>query len=143
MPDLTIKNVPFTPDSDNRLRTLKARTGLDRNYLCRLGFCLSLEEPGIPDHFPKDVKAAREIDRYTLLGQHGVAYSAMLHVWMIENQQPTATSSDFDACFVAHMNRGVELVTTRVKSLADIAALLPRETTGHAPHAKNGAKTAT
>jgi hypothetical protein len=31
-----------------------------------------------------------------------------------------------DAAFVAHMNRGVEIIAARVRSLADMASLLPR-----------------
>ena len=34
---------------DQRLRLLKTRTGLTPNLLCRLGFCLSLTEPTVPD----------------------------------------------------------------------------------------------
>jgi hypothetical protein len=41
MPELTLRKIPFTEESDNRLRMMKGRTGLDRNYLCRLGFCLN------------------------------------------------------------------------------------------------------
>jgi DNA sulfur modification protein DndE len=129
MPELTLRKVPFTDDSDNRLRTLKARTGLDRNYLCRLGFCLSLEEPGVPSPLPEDLKAAREIDRYTLLGQNGQAYIALLLVWMESNHIPMASSAQVNTCFVAHMDRGVELITTRLRGLADIPGLLPKRTT--------------
>ena len=32
-----------------RLRSAKGRTGLTPNLLCRLGFCLSLEDPRVPD----------------------------------------------------------------------------------------------
>jgi hypothetical protein len=31
-----------------------------------------------------------------------------------------------DATFIAHMNRGVEIMAARVRSLADMASLLPR-----------------
>jgi cysteine desulfurase len=126
MLELTLRKVPFSDDSDNRLRTLKARTGLDRNYLCRLGFCLSLEEPGVPAPLPEKVKSARDIDRYTLLGQHGPAYLALLLVWMKANDIPLDSGADVNTFFVAHMNRGVEIITTRLRSLADIASLLPK-----------------
>lgn len=34
---------------DQRLIHLKARTGLTPNLLCRIGFCLSLNDPSVPD----------------------------------------------------------------------------------------------
>jgi DNA sulfur modification protein DndE len=126
MPELTLKNIPFTADSDNRLRTLKTRTGLDRNYLCRLGFCLSLAEPGQPEPLPDDSKSARDIDRFTLLGQQSPAYIALLLVWLREQKIPASAAKDLNTHFVAHMNRGVELIASRDKSLVDIASLLPR-----------------
>jgi len=127
MSELTLKNIPFTADSDNRLRALKTRTGLDRNYLCRLGFCLSLEEQGQPAPLPEEAKSSRDIDRFTLLGQQSAAYIALLLVWMREHKIPTNTAQDVNTHFVAHMNRGVELVASRVKSLVDIGALLPHD----------------
>ena len=125
MPELTLRKIPFTLESENRLRMLKARTGLDRNYLCRLGFCLSLEESGIPKLYSDKAKSGREIDRYTLLGQHGQAYLALLSVWMKDNKTSLSKNVDMDIMFVAHMNRGVEIVSSRIRSLSDLANLLP------------------
>ena len=135
MSELTLRKVPFTEDSDNRLRTLKARTGLDRNYLCRLGFCLSLEEPGVPEPLAPETKAAREIDRYTILGQNGQAYIALLLIWMKHNELPLTPSAQINDFFVAHMNRGVELIATRIRSLADIAVLLTSKSASQLTHA--------
>ena len=56
MPELSIQRIPFTVDADSQLRMLKARTGLTPNILCRLGFCLSLEEPGIPTDISNNEK---------------------------------------------------------------------------------------
>ena len=69
MPELTLQRIPFTEEADSRLRLLKSRTGITPNILCRIGFCLSLEEPGIPSLLPEDFKQGREINRYTLLGK--------------------------------------------------------------------------
>lgn len=125
MPELILRKIPFNLESESRLRMLKARTGLDRNYLCRLGFCLSLEENGIPK-FPGDNdKNGREIDRYTLLGQYGQAYLALLSVWIRDNADSLAENETLDLLFIAHMNRGVEIVASRVRSLADLSSLVP------------------
>jgi len=126
MPDLTLRKVPFTAESDNRLRMLKGRTGLDRNYLCRMGFCLSLEEPGVPTVQTEKLKGIREIDRYTLLGQHAQTYVALLLVWIKENDIALPLSHEVDTVFIAHMNRGVEIMASRVRNLGDLGGLLPR-----------------
>ncbi|MBN2564060.1 MAG: DNA sulfur modification protein DndE [Phycisphaerae bacterium] len=127
MRELALRKIPFTAESDNRLRTLKARTGLDRNYICRMGFCLSLEEPGVPTASTEKAVGAREIDRYTLLGQHARAYEALMLAWMNENKVKPSSAGGIDGMFVAHMNRGVEIMVARVRSLADLAGLLPKQ----------------
>jgi DNA sulfur modification protein DndE len=68
MAELTLRKIPFSTEAESRLRMLKARTGLDRNYICRMGFCLSLEEPGVPTRPDAKLNGGREIDRYTLWG---------------------------------------------------------------------------
>jgi hypothetical protein len=47
-------------------------------------------------------------------------------MWMKENEIPPTSANEVNTYFVAHMNRGVEISTTRVRSLADIASLLPQ-----------------
>ena len=48
MANVTIQRIPFSQDTDNRMRTLKGRTQITPNLLCRLGFAISLEEAGNP-----------------------------------------------------------------------------------------------
>jgi DNA sulfur modification protein DndE len=124
MPELTLRKIPFTVEADSRLRMLKARTGLDRNYLCRLGFCLSLEEAGIPTVPSEKTPGGREIDRYTLLGEHAQVYISLLLVWMKKHEACELSADDIDAKFIAHMNRGVEIISSRVRSLGDISGLV-------------------
>jgi DNA sulfur modification protein DndE len=126
MLDLTIRNVPFSAESDIRLRTMKTRLGLDRNYICRIGYCLSLEEPGIPTRISNVQKGRREIERFTLLGRNSRVYLALLAVWMRAHQHDLDEKLSFDDCFIDHMNRGVELITSRVRSLVDIGSLIAR-----------------
>ena len=66
---MTLQRIPFTNDNDNRMRTLKARTGITPNLLARCGFCISLEEPGTPKRIEFNDDIGREINRNTLLGQ--------------------------------------------------------------------------
>ena len=122
---LTLKRVRFSRDADNWLRVLKARTGVTPNILCRIGFALSLDEPGVPNPaaYPED--SDREINRYTLLGEYEKTYVALLRQRVTDD----GISGDLDAQFRAHMNRGVLILAARVKSLPELLAELSRPRT--------------
>ncbi|MBL3582644.1 DNA sulfur modification protein DndE [Oleidesulfovibrio alaskensis] len=106
MEALTIQRVPFTKDADNKLRALKARTGITPNILCRIGFCMSLEVPTEPADV-SDVEKGREINRFTLFGEFEPCFVALLTVW---KQQQGSTRS-LDELLVLHMNRGAVMVS--------------------------------
>ena len=109
------------------MRMLKAKTGITPNILARLGFCLSLEEPGIPADPFQDEAVGREIKRVTLLGQHDLVYVCLLRTWMAtNNNDKPVTQKAFDDLFIAHMNRGFELISGRMKSLADLQNIVPK-----------------
>lgn len=120
MIELSLQRIPFTEEADKRLRMLKTRTGITPNILCRLGFCLSLEEPGTPPKLAKGFKVGREINRYTLLGQHDQLFIALLVTRLIEDR---LSLTKIDQLFLDHINRGVELLTARVKSVEDLGLL--------------------
>ncbi len=122
---LTLKRIRFSRDADNWLRVLKSRTGVTPNILCRIGFAISLDEPGVPNAqaYPED--SDREINRYTLLGEHDGTYVALLRQRVTDDGMP----GDLDAQFRAHMNRGVLLLAARVKSLPELLAELSRPRT--------------
>ena len=119
MSELTLQRIPFTVEADNRLRMLKARTGITPNILCRIGFCLSLEEPGVPPLLPEDYPQGREINRYTLLGKEDMIYVSLLAVRLHMNGVPLA---EINNMFLAHINRGIELLTARVKTMNDLGS---------------------
>ena len=122
MQSLQLKRVRFCKEADSWLRTLKSRTGITPNLLCRLGYCLSLEEMSLPEpaKYPED--SAREINRYTLLGEYDALYEALLRQ-RLADAGITPTSETFDEQFHAHMNRGVMLLAARMKTLADLDQL--------------------
>ena len=123
MSDLTLQRIPFTPNANNQMRTLKGRAGITPNFLCRLGFCLSLDEPGVPEAPDKEAETGREINRFTLLGEYDVAYVSLLKVWMEKKKLNARKSEKIDELFIAHMNRGVELIVSRIKTLSDVGSL--------------------
>ena len=118
---MKLSKLRLTKDASNRLRFLAGKTGLTPNLLCRIGFCLSLSEPSAPnpaEYLDED----REFNRYTLLGEYDALFIALLRQRTTEDALAEDRLPDY---FRAHMNRGVLLLQQRVKSLSDIATLVP------------------
>jgi DNA sulfur modification protein DndE len=127
MANLTIQRVPFGKDSDNRMRALKGRTQITPNLFCRLGFNLSLEERGVPPVFdtePEEI--GREINRNTLLGEYEAAFLALLAQWMHEHGLDPDDEEQANRAFVDHMNRGAELIASRLKGISDLPGIIPK-----------------
>lgn len=120
---MTLSRIYVSEDVDVRLRNLKARTGLTPNLLCRIGFCLSLAEPGIPDESLYSDGHAREFNRFTLTGQWDVLFFSLLRERAV--QDGLDPEAKLESRFKAHLSRGVGLLSQRVKSLGDIGDLLP------------------
>lgn len=118
---MKLTKLRLTKDASNRLRFLAGKTGLTPNLLCRLGFCLSLGEPTVPN--PEEYSDEdREFNRYTLLGEYDPLFIALLKERCREDGVSTDRLPDF---FRAHMNRGVVLLQQRAKGVADLAQLVP------------------
>jgi DNA sulfur modification protein DndE len=109
-------------DVDQRLRNLKARTGLTPNLLCRLGYCLSLAEQNIPDPQLYAEGQVREFNRYTLTGQWDVFFFALLRQRLVQDGLDPETH--LEAQFKAHLSRGVLMLYQRLKNLEDLADLV-------------------
>lgn len=107
---------------DFRLRNLKARTGLTPNLLCRLGFCFSLDQPGVPDIALYEGGQPREFNRYTLTGQWDALFFALLRERLVTDGLDV--ERDLEAQFKAHISRGVYLLSQRLKRPSDVARLV-------------------
>lgn len=110
--------------STQLLKTLKARTGLTHQYLCRLAFVLSLTEgqPPSPDQYDRE---GTEFNRYTLTGEWDALFVAYLREWIDSVGAGAFDEADW---FCAHINRGLSLLTRRVRTFADVAVLVPAPT---------------
>ena len=118
---MKLTKLRLTKDASNRLRFLAGKTGLTPNLLCRIGFCLSLGEPTVPN--PEEYSDEdREFNRYTLLGEYDPLFIALLKERCREDGAATDRLPDY---FRAHMNRGVVLLQQRAKGIADLAQLVP------------------
>lgn len=119
---MSLSRVTVNRDVDVRLRNLRGRTGLTPNLLCRLGFCLSLEEPGTPDPELYAGDAEREFNRYTLTGQWDMLFFALLRERLVVDGLDPEVS--LESQFKAHLSRGVFLLNQRVRSFSDLQSLL-------------------
>lgn len=119
---MALNRIYVGEEIDLRLRSLKGRTGLTPNLLCRLGFCLSLADPGIPDpHLYADGQA-REFNRYTLTGQWDQFFFSLLRERLVrDNLDPDV---DLESQFKAHLSRGVLLLYQRLKSIEDLGDMI-------------------
>jgi DNA sulfur modification protein DndE len=111
-------------EASQRLSHLKGRTGLTPNILCRIGFCLSLTDPTVPELADYQPDSDREIDRHTLTGAWDSLFVAMLRERCHRDGLGEEQLADQ---FRAHINRGVLLLYKRMRDLNDLALLLPRE----------------
>lgn len=118
---LDFKRVKLSQGSTKKLQQFKTRTGLTPNIACRLALGVSLAEQSIPSLDLYIEESGQEINRYTLLGEYELVLLAMFVQWCHEYQINEEERNQF---FLAHINRGVELLTNRVKGLEDLAELI-------------------
>jgi DNA sulfur modification protein DndE len=121
-----LNKVKLGKDASDRLKHLKARTGIAPNVLSRIGFCLSLSEPAIPNPatYPED---DREFNRYTLLGEWDDLYVALIRQRLAKDG---LSEDQLEEQFRAHINRGVIALFGLVKGPADLVDLALRRATG-------------
>ena len=123
MLDINIKRIPFSASATARLASLRSKIVIkENNILCRIGFTLSLEEAGMP--LQPDSLDGSTIDRFTLLGEYDKVFIALLITWM-QQKELEITDDNLSEYFVRHMNRGVDIISTRVKSMSDFESLTP------------------
>ena len=120
---MQINKVKVSTATTDRLRLLKSRTRMTPNILCRLGFCLSINESSTPnpDSYTED---GQEFNRYTLLGEWDDFYIALLKQKM---HRDGVALDQIEDQFRAHVNRGVISLSKLVKSVPDIARLVVRQ----------------
>jgi DNA sulfur modification protein DndE len=118
---MKINRIRFSKDASEALNKMKGKVGLNWNLICRIGFCVSLND--MTPVNPKDYKAdgSIEIEKKILIGQEEDMYYALLKQRCLLEGIDESQYVDY---FKAHMNRGVLLISKRVGSFKDIAQLL-------------------
>jgi DNA sulfur modification protein DndE len=102
---------------------LKGKTGITPNILCRIGFCLSLNDPTVPKPQNYDENGL-ELNRFTLTGEYDKLFIALLKERLIKDGLDL--KKDLFSQLRAHVNRGSVLLYDRVKKLEDFQDLLPK-----------------
>lgn len=122
---LQFSRVHLSIEADNRLKMLKARTGLQPNLLCRIALCVSLMEPSPPDQRAFADDKGREMHRSTLFGQLDEVFCRLIEQRLWEYGQPTDLA---DSQVAGHVNRGIGMLLRQVKVVGDLASFLSEAT---------------
>ena len=117
-----LNKIHVSADIDRKLQTLKGRTALLPNVLCRLGLVLSLREPGIPDS-SFSITDGKEFNRYTLMGEYDLLIVSLVTERCVQDK--LNPEENLAVQIRAHINRGVYLLYNRVKTISDLADFIP------------------
>jgi len=119
--NMKFNRIRFSKEASESLNKMKGRMGLTWNILCRIGFCISLND--LTDLNPADYRPDGdiEIDRKILIGQEDALYIALLKQRCIHDEIPEEEYMDY---FRAHMNRGAILLSKRIGNIKDLAQLI-------------------
>lgn len=108
-------------DATTKLQTLKGRTGLTPNILCRIALCYSLNREKITNLVPLD-ENGQEFNRHTLTGEYDLLISSLVKEKCIKDGLNPKTH--FLNIFKAHLNNGIMAIYARVKDISDLVNLL-------------------
>jgi DNA sulfur modification protein DndE len=123
---MSFNRIRISKSATVRLSMLKGRTGLTPNILCRIGFCLSLGDPSVPNPENYD-EEGQEFNRYTLTGEWDKFFIALLKERLLKDGLDI--NKDLLPQFRAHLNRGAITLFDKAKDLGDLCELLPSSVT--------------
>lgn len=118
---LVFKRIKLSQESTKKLQLFKGRTGLTPNIACRLALGISIAENNMPALELFTEESGQEINRYTLFGEHELALTSLFLQWCYEKN---IQQDEQNAYFLAHINRGVELLVNRVRGIENLAQLI-------------------
>ena len=111
----------ISAEAQSRLRSLRQRTGVTPNLLCRAALFLSLEEGGVTSLAPDE--EGQEFNAYTLTGDRTGLIGAMIRFVETEEGHEDPSDTELTKLLAAHIHRGVGTLAVRVKSAADLGRL--------------------
>lgn len=111
----------ISSDATTKLQTLKGRTGLTPNILCRIALCYSLNREKITNLVPLD-ENGQEFNRHTLTGEYDLLIASLVREKCIKDGLNPKTH--FLHIFKTHLNNGIMAIYARVKDISDLVNLL-------------------
>lgn len=117
----------ISSDATSKLRSLRQRTGLTPNLLCRIALMTSLEEGPLYGANAPDEDGS-EFNAYTLSGEYGALFASLLR-WVEEGPATKAPLGNEVLLerLRGHIHRGVGTLSVRAKSSGDILRLVPAD----------------
>ena len=119
---MQLSEMHFSDEASRKLSQMQGRTKLTPNILARIGFCLSLENPGQPDPADYDNPGYKSIKRHVLTGYYDPLFVALIKERCHQDKLP---ETEITTQFKAHMNRGVLLLHKKLKSLDGLLLTFP------------------
>lgn len=113
--------IKVSTDATNKLKALKARTGLTPNILCRVALCYSLERGKITNLVPID-ENGQEFNRFTLTGEYDLFFMSLIKQRCIKDGFDP--DKDFMNVFKMHLNNGILAISSRIKDISDLSNLM-------------------
>ena len=112
----------ISKDATSRLRSIKQKTHITPNLLCRYALMQSLEDGPLGD-IPLPDQDGQEFNAYTLTGELTELLLALVRSVEERDGQPALSDEVLMARVRGHIHRGVGSLSVRVKSPADLVML--------------------
>tara|TARA_Y100000296_G_scaffold5826_1_gene7197 strand:+ start:3485 stop:3853 length:369 start_codon:yes stop_codon:yes gene_type:complete len=111
----------ISEDATSRLRSLRQRTGVTPNLLCRAAALLSLEEGPVTSLAPDE--RGQEFNAYTLTGELTGLIGSLIRFVEQEEAKEELDDEIVVKLLCAHIHRGVGTLAVRAKSATDLGRL--------------------
>lgn len=113
--------IKISEDATKMLATIKTRTGLTPNILCRVALSYSLNKNKVSTLIPIK-ENGQEFVRFVLLGEFEAVYIALVKEKCLELKLDP--EKDFLKVFKNYLNEGIITLYARVKGLEDLVNLI-------------------
>ena len=112
----------ISKDATSRLRSIKQKTHITPNLLCRYALMQSLEDGPLGD-IPLPDQDGQEFNAYTLTGELTELLLALVRSVEERAGEPALSDDALMARVRGHIHRGVGSLSVRVKSPSDLVML--------------------
>lgn len=127
---MKLTRVNLDDNVSRRLNNLKGKTGLPQNILCRIGLMLSLTESSIPN-LEKYNQNGLELKKDVLFGDYEPLILSLVKHRAYKDGIDINDDKLMLDYFLAHLNRGAEMLCNRVSSIKDIAEMIIKNQNKH------------